>query len=81
MLEKENYLYCPLAQSVEQQTVNLWVPGSSPGGAASGYSTIWMSKWIQQSTDVQLADLKLLATRRANARISSINMRKRCAVD
>jgi hypothetical protein len=30
--------------------------------------------------NMQLADLKLLATRRANALISSINMRKRCAV-
>ena len=26
--------YSPVAQSVEQQTVNLWVPGSSPGGGA-----------------------------------------------
>ena len=28
-------IYSPLAQMVEQQTVNLWVAGSSPAGGAS----------------------------------------------
>ena len=43
---------------VEQTAVNRQATGSSPVSPASGRSTIWMSKWIQQSTDVQLADLK-----------------------
>ena len=29
---KSNYGYVPIAQSVEQQTFNLWVLGSNPSG-------------------------------------------------
>lgn len=38
---------CPVSSMVEQTAVNRQATGSSPVSPASGYSTNWMSKWIQ----------------------------------
>ena len=34
-LERETRKYCPVAQLVEQLTLNQWVPGSNPSGTAN----------------------------------------------